>query len=267
MPAVPSPSLSGPSRRAQRHRSLGMDVWLAFRNHKGALAGAGVFAAIALAVAVGPLVHGVDPHYLDFLAKNRGPSLAHPMGTDNLGRDMLAQVLAGGRISLAVGVTRDADFARARHPGGRARRLLQAARRAARRARPASQRRVGASPEIRMSKLASHRHARTCSGHLVAPGETAVPPWMAGTSPAMTGKEMLALFVLVSGRLAIGGRDRRAGRAPRAGAGTCRWRPWRRRRARPRDGAGVARAHGESPPRAPGGTRLPRGGCGIRDRR
>ena len=82
-----------------------MDVWLAFRNHSGALAGAGVFAAIALAVAVGPLIHGVDPHYLDILAKNRGPSLAHPMGTDNLGRDMLAQVLAGGRISLAVGVT------------------------------------------------------------------------------------------------------------------------------------------------------------------
>ena len=105
MPAAPSPSLSGSPRGAQRHRSLGMDVWLAFRNHKGALAGAGVFAAIALAVAVGPLVHGVDPHYLDFLAKNRGPSLAHPMGTDNLGRDMLAQVLAGGRISLAVGVT------------------------------------------------------------------------------------------------------------------------------------------------------------------
>ena len=105
MPAASSPSLSGPPRAAQRHRSLGMDVWLAFRNHKGALAGAGVFAAIALAVAVGPLIHGVDPHYLDILAKNRGPSLAHPMGTDNLGRDMLAQVLAGGRISLAVGVT------------------------------------------------------------------------------------------------------------------------------------------------------------------
>ena len=37
--------------------------------------------------------------------KNQGPSLDHPMGTDNLGRDMFAQVLAGGRISLAVGFT------------------------------------------------------------------------------------------------------------------------------------------------------------------
>ena len=82
-----------------------MDVWLAFRNHTGALAGAGVFIAIALAVAVGPLIHTIDPNYLDILAKNQGPSLKHPMGTDNLGRDTLAQVLAGGRISLAVGFT------------------------------------------------------------------------------------------------------------------------------------------------------------------
>ena len=33
------------------------------------------------------------------------PSLAHPMGTDNIGRDIFAQVLQGGRVSLAVGVT------------------------------------------------------------------------------------------------------------------------------------------------------------------
>ena len=89
----------------QRHRSLWMDVWLAFRNHTGALVGAGVFLVIGLAVAIGPLIHTVDPHYLDILAKNQGPSFAHPMGTDNLGRDTLAQVLAGGRISLAVGIT------------------------------------------------------------------------------------------------------------------------------------------------------------------
>ena len=105
MPATSSRSFSGPSRAAGRHRSLWMDVWLAFRNHTGALVGAGVFLTIALAVAVGPLIHTVDPHYLDIPAKNQGPSLAHPMGTDNLGRDTLAQVLAGGRISLAVGFT------------------------------------------------------------------------------------------------------------------------------------------------------------------
>ena len=38
-------------------------------------------------------------------ARNAWPSLAHPMGTDNIGRDIFAQVLQGGRVSLAVGVT------------------------------------------------------------------------------------------------------------------------------------------------------------------
>ena len=87
------------------HRSLWMDVWLAFRNHTGALVGVGVFTFIVLAVLLGPFLHGLDPQYLDMQARNAGASWTHPLGTDNLGRDMLAQVLAGGRISLAVGFT------------------------------------------------------------------------------------------------------------------------------------------------------------------
>ena len=55
MPAAPSSDLTAPSRATGRHRSLWMDVWLAFRNHTGALAGAGVFLAIALAVAIGQI--------------------------------------------------------------------------------------------------------------------------------------------------------------------------------------------------------------------
>ncbi|MDE0660377.1 MAG: ABC transporter permease [Gammaproteobacteria bacterium] len=87
------------------HRSLWMDVWLAFRNHTGALVGVAVFAFIVLAVLLGPFLHGIDPQYLDIQARNAPVSWSHPLGTDNLGRDMLAQMLAGGRISLAVGFT------------------------------------------------------------------------------------------------------------------------------------------------------------------
>ncbi len=87
------------------HRSLWMDVWLQFRHHTGALIGVAVFLVIVLSVLVGPYIHEVDPQFLDINFRNQGPSLAHPFGTDNLGRDMLAQVLAGGRISLAVGFT------------------------------------------------------------------------------------------------------------------------------------------------------------------
>ena len=87
-----------------QHRSLARDVWHQFWRHKGALGGAAVFILIAVAVLFGSVIHGVDPQYLDYKAKNQGMSLAHPMGTDNLGRDMFARVLAGGRLSLAVGV-------------------------------------------------------------------------------------------------------------------------------------------------------------------
>jgi peptide/nickel transport system permease protein len=90
---------------AGRPRTLWSDVWLQFRNHKGAVAGALVFGVIVLAVLIGPYIHTVDPQYLDYKAKNSPISLAHPMGTDNIGRDMFAQVLAGGRVSLAVGVS------------------------------------------------------------------------------------------------------------------------------------------------------------------
>ena len=78
---------------------------LRLRRHAGAIAGAAVFALVAAAVLFGSAVHGVDPQYLDYRAKNQGMSLAHPLGTDNLGRDTFARMLAGGRISLAVGVT------------------------------------------------------------------------------------------------------------------------------------------------------------------
>ena len=87
-----------------QHRSLARDVWRQFWRHKGALGGAAVFALIAMAVLFGSAIHGVDPQYLDYRAKNQGMSLAHPLGTDNLGRDMFARVLAGGRLSLTVGV-------------------------------------------------------------------------------------------------------------------------------------------------------------------
>ena len=93
--STPSGTLN-PLHEAQVHRSLWMDVWLAFRNHTGALAGMVVFSVVVLAVTFGPFLHDVDPQYLDIRVKNQGPSLAHPMGTDNLGRDMFAQVLAAG---------------------------------------------------------------------------------------------------------------------------------------------------------------------------
>lgn len=86
-------------------RSLWSDVWYQFRHHRGAMAGVVILAVIVGAIAFGPLVYTTDPQFIDVTARNAMPSLSHPMGTDNIGRDIFAQVLQGGRISLAVGVT------------------------------------------------------------------------------------------------------------------------------------------------------------------
>ncbi len=85
--------------------SLWSDVWFQFRHHRGAMAGIVIFGLIVFGVVFGPWLHPVDPMYIDVRARNVMPSLAHPMGTDNIGRDIFAQVLQGGRVSLAVGVT------------------------------------------------------------------------------------------------------------------------------------------------------------------
>jgi len=57
-----------------------------------------------LAVAFGPLVWQVPINDIDFSAQLSGPSWSHPLGTDDLGQDLLARMLYGGRISLAVGL-------------------------------------------------------------------------------------------------------------------------------------------------------------------
>ena len=82
-----------------------LELWLSFRRHKIAMVGAGFFLFVVVSVVFGPMVYDTDPQHLDISARNLGSSLEHPMGTDNLGRDMLAQVLSGGRVALAVGVT------------------------------------------------------------------------------------------------------------------------------------------------------------------
>ena len=90
---------------AAPERTLWSDVWYQFRHHRGAVAGVIILGIIVLAILIGPWLHGVDPQHIDIRARNAQPSLAHPMGTDNIGRDIFAQVLQGGRVSLSVGVT------------------------------------------------------------------------------------------------------------------------------------------------------------------
>jgi peptide/nickel transport system permease protein len=89
--------------RPPRRISPGFDAWRRFRRHKLAMASIVVLVAIVLAVLVGPLLWSVRIDEIDFGARLQGPSWEHPFGTDDLGQDLLARMLYGGRISLAVG--------------------------------------------------------------------------------------------------------------------------------------------------------------------
>ncbi len=63
-----------------------------------------LLALMVLAVVVGPFFWKVAINDIDFTARMTTPSMAHPMGTDDLGQDILARILYGGRISIAVGL-------------------------------------------------------------------------------------------------------------------------------------------------------------------
>ena len=84
--------------------SPGREAWRRFRRHRLAMASSFILGLIVLAVVLGPLVWRVPINEIDFTAKLEGPSWAHPFGTDDLGQDILARMLYGGRISLAVGL-------------------------------------------------------------------------------------------------------------------------------------------------------------------
>jgi len=84
--------------------SPGREAWRRFRRHKLAMASAFILGLIVVAVVLGPLVWRVPINEIDFSAKLEGPSWTHPFGTDDLGQDILARMLYGGRISLAVGL-------------------------------------------------------------------------------------------------------------------------------------------------------------------
>jgi peptide/nickel transport system permease protein len=101
------PAVQAWTAEAQRlgpPRTLWGDVWRRFRRHRLAVAGALTLGLIVLATLIGPLIWRVDPDAMDVMASMSGSSWAHPMGTDDLGRDILARVLYGGRISIAVGL-------------------------------------------------------------------------------------------------------------------------------------------------------------------
>jgi peptide/nickel transport system permease protein len=102
-PVTASAATAAPGEVMPSYRSLRQDVWRQFKRHKGALVGLVLLTVIVISAVFGPLVWPHDPFVIDVPSANQGPSLEHILGTDNLGRDVMARLLIGGRVSLAVG--------------------------------------------------------------------------------------------------------------------------------------------------------------------
>ncbi|MBZ0298822.1 MAG: ABC transporter permease [Anaerolineae bacterium] len=89
-----------------RKRSIGLweDALRRLVRNRLAMFGAFVLAVIVIMAAFGSSLTPYDPNGMDFSARFAPPSLVHPFGTDDFGRDILARIIAGTRVSLLVGV-------------------------------------------------------------------------------------------------------------------------------------------------------------------
>ena len=82
--------------------SAGRSAWDRLRRRRTAAAGLVVLGILLASSLAAPLLMG-DPDAVDFAAVLQSPSPAHPLGTDQLGRDLLTRVIYGGRISFLIG--------------------------------------------------------------------------------------------------------------------------------------------------------------------
>jgi peptide/nickel transport system permease protein len=90
--------------REPKARGPWREAWSVFRRNRAALVGLGLLAVIALVVVIGPVVYAVDPFEIVGAPKAApGTEADAPLGTDYLGRDVLAGLIKGGRPTLLVG--------------------------------------------------------------------------------------------------------------------------------------------------------------------
>lgn len=100
-------SSTGPTLPATIARAPTRSLWQRFTRHRPALISAVILAILALAALFTPVIEtalGVDATSINLLNRQMPASATHLLGTDELGRDVLARLLRGGQVSLAVGL-------------------------------------------------------------------------------------------------------------------------------------------------------------------
>jgi peptide/nickel transport system permease protein len=81
-----------------------MELYRRFKKHRMAMVGVIILAVLVFVGIFAPFLAPRDPYQMEFGSALSAPSLAHPMGTDHLGRDLLSRVIYGTRVSLLVGL-------------------------------------------------------------------------------------------------------------------------------------------------------------------
>ena len=97
---------NGGGRRGRAARSLWGLLWRRFLDHHLAVASGVLLIVLAALAMAAPLIEaasGIDAKTVDLFNRFQGPSLSHPLGTDELGRDLFLRLLYGGQVSLFVG--------------------------------------------------------------------------------------------------------------------------------------------------------------------
>lgn len=93
-----------PERAPTPQRTLWRDAWQRLLGNRLAVFGGILVLALTLLVLLTPAIAPYDPTKQDYGLISAGPTVEHPFGTDQLGRDLLSRLLWGARISLSVGV-------------------------------------------------------------------------------------------------------------------------------------------------------------------
>jgi peptide/nickel transport system permease protein len=88
----------------REEQTMAQMIWRSYRRHKPAMVGTVIIFVFAFAAIFAPYLTRYDPEKTELTAMLQPPSSEHPMGTDELGRDLLTRLFYGGRVSLSIGV-------------------------------------------------------------------------------------------------------------------------------------------------------------------
>ena len=103
--SVAQPQPLAPMQAAFRGQSEWRRAWRRFIRFKPAVAGLVMIGFIALLAILSPVFAPYDPYAIDTASRGAAPTLAHPFGIDEVGRDMLSRVIYGSRVAMLVGLS------------------------------------------------------------------------------------------------------------------------------------------------------------------